>query len=303
LPSGASAGKNFDPAIDKEVEMAAITEARNDSKAEQLGYKLSVFIILLIASGLFFLGDHLYQVSRETGIISTAIPPIILLGLTLFFYRNKNLHRYWEVTFAFFCGTFGLFLAWAEVWPQRYADTFQGIAFLKFTEVLPVALAIILPTWFVQRSLAPIYLQKGNLKLGLGLGLGLSILIMTVYLLITWSKIDFEGLLQASGWIIIISILDAFFVLLMLPGLFLRRFIGLLGVVWGLILITMVYVLFNMGLRAAVGPIRDYGGLILFALLGFIYSFIMHKSDSIWGSLCLYTTVDLVYFIGMFASA
>lgn len=281
--------------------MSTINDAFNDSRTEQPGYKLSLFIILLLTSGLYFLGDHLYQLSRGTGLVSTAIPPIIFLGLTLFFYRNQNLHRYWEVSFAFFCGTFGLFLAWAEVWPDRYASSLQGIAFLKFTEVLPVALAIILPTWFVQRSLAPIYLQKGNLKLGLGLGLGLSILIMTVYLLFSWSKIDFESLLQASGWIIIISILDAFFVLLMLPGLFLRRFIGLLGVVWGLILITMVYVLFMMGLRAAVGPIRDYAGLILFALLGFIYSFIMHKSDSIWGSLCLYTTVDLVYFIGMFA--
>jgi len=281
--------------------MSTITAANNDSKAEQLGYKLSLFIVLLLTSGFFFLGDHLYQVSRGTGFISTAIPPIILLGLTLFFYRNQNLHRYWEVSFAYFCGTFGLFLAWAEVWPQRYASSIQGIAFLKFTEVLPVALAIILPTWFVQRSLAPLYLQKGNLKLGLGLGLGLSLLIITVYLLITWSKIDFESLLQASGWIIIISILDAFFVLLMLPGLFLRRFIGLMGASWALILITMVYVLFNMGLRAAVGPIRDYGGLTLFALLGFIYSFMMHKSDSIWGSLCLYTTVDLIYFISMYA--
>ncbi len=273
------------------------------SKVEQLAYKLSVFIVLLLTSAFFFLGDHLYQLSRETGLLSTAIPPIIFLGLTLFFYRNQNLHRYWEVSFAYFCGTLGLFLAWAEVWPDKYAYSFQGIAFLKFTEVLPVALAIILPTWFVQRSLAPIYLQKGNLKLGLGLGLGLSILILAVYFLISWPKIDFERLLQASGWIIMISLLDAFFMLLMLPGLFLRRFIGLLGVVWGLILITMVYVLFFMGLRAAVGQIHDYAGLILFALLGFVYSFMMHKSDSIWGSLCLYTTIDLISFIGMFASA
>ena len=166
--------------------MSTITQVNNDSKTEQLGYKLSLFIVLLLTSGFFFLGDHLYQLSRETGLLSTAIPPIIFLGLTLFFYRNQNLHRYWEVSFAFFCGTFGLFLAWAEVWPQRYASSLQGIAFLKFTEVLPVALAIILPTWFVQRSLAPIYLQKGNLKLGLGVGLGLSILIITVYLLRSW---------------------------------------------------------------------------------------------------------------------
>jgi len=274
----------------------------DDSRAKHLVYKLGLSIILLFASGLFFLGDHLYHLSTGTRLILTAIPPIILLGLTLFFYRNKNLHKYWEVSFAFFCGTFGLFLAWAPLWSDEYTRTVQGITFLKFTELLPIALGIILPTWFVQRSLAPIFLQKGNLKIGFGLGLGLSILIIAVYLLTSWSKIDFEKLLNVSGWMIVFSIFDAFFELLMLSGLLLRRFMGLLGGVWALILMTLVYGLFSLGVQqSAAGAIR-YDSLIFFVLLGFIYSYIMQKSDSIWGSLCLHTTVDLVYLIGIFAS-
>jgi hypothetical protein len=206
------------------------------------------------------------------------------------------------VTFAFFCGTFGLFLAWAPVFSDRYASTIQGMTFLKFTELLPIALAIILPTWFVQHSLAPIYLQKGNLKIGLGLGLGLSLMIIAVYLLTSWSKIDFEKLLLASGLMILFSIGDAFFELLMLPGLLLRRFIGLLGGVWGLILMTLVYGFFYLGVRHAVGPIQFDSTLMISMLLVFIYSFVMQKSDSIWGSVCVHTTVDLVYLIGIFAS-
>ncbi len=273
----------------------------NASKAKQIVDKLGLAAILLILSGLFFLGDHLYIYSTAKRLILTAIPPIILLGLTLFFYRSKILRRYWEVTFAFFCGTFGLFLAWAPLFPYSYTATIQGITFLKFMELLPIALAIILPTWFVQRSLAPIYLQKGNLIIGLGLGLGLSLLIIAVYLLTSWSKIDFEKMLPTFGWMILFSILDAFFELLMLSALLLRRFHGLLGGVWAVILNALVFGLFYLGLQHAVGPIH-YDSLAIFVPLGLIYCFIMQKSDAIWGSVCVHATLDLVYLIGIYAA-
>lgn len=282
----------------QEVEMTAI----NASKAQQIVGKACLAAILLILSGFFFFGDHLYIYSTARRLTLTAIPPIVFLGLTLFFYRNKNLCRYWEVSFAFFCGTFGLFLAWAPVFPARYMTTVQGFTFLKFTELLPIALAVIVPTWFVQRSLAPIYLQKGILKIGLALGLGVSLVIIAYYLLTSWSEINFEKLLRASGWMFLFALCDAFFELLMLFGLLLRRFIGLLGSVWGIILMTLVYGLFNLGVQQTpIGSI-GYGALLFFLPFGFIYSFIMYKSDSIWGAICVHATIDFIYMIGMFAS-
>lgn len=278
----------------------------NDSNAKQLGYKLGLSTILLISTALFFLGDHLYLLGTARRAFLTAIPPILLLGFTLLFYRNVSLRKYWEVTFAFFCGTFGLFLAWAlGSWPERYlgvsANTAQGVAILKFFELLPVALAIILLTKIVQHNLAPIYIQKGNLKIGLGLGLGLSVVIFGAYLALSWSKIDLEKAVQALVWMIIFSILDAFFEELLIRGLLLRRFTVLLGNAWALILSALVYGLFFLGLQSATGPI-PYGALILILPLGLLYSFIMQKSDSIWGSLIIHATIDLVYLIGIFAS-
>ncbi len=278
----------------------------NIPKASQPGHKLILSVILLLCSSLFFLGDHLYGLPVGIRIFLTAIPPIILLGLTFYFYRNESLRRYWEVSFAFFCGTFSLFLAWAPgAWPVTYlgvsTSTAQGIAILKFFELLPVALAIILLTRFVQGHLVSIYLQKGNLKIGLGLGLGLSVIIFAVYLLLSWSKIDFERVLGALTWMIIFSILDAFFEELLIRGLLLRRFIGLLGITWSITLSALVYGLFFFGVRSATGPIQ-YEGLIFILPLGLAYSFIMQKSDSIWGSLSLHATIDLIYLIGVFAS-
>jgi len=278
----------------------------NDSNVKQFGYKLVLSTILLISTGLFFLGDHLYLLGAGKRAILTAIPPIILLGLTLLFYRSVRLRKYWEVTFALFCGTFGLFLAWAPgSWPERYlgvsTSTAQGIAVLKFFELLPVALPIILLTWCVQGSLAPIYLQKGNLKIGLGLGWGLSILIFGAYLVLSWSKIELEKAIQALVWMVIFSILDAFFEELLIRGLLLRRFSALLGNIWSLILSALVYGLFFLGVQSVTGPI-PYGALIIMLPLGLLYSFIMQKSDSILGSLSLHATIDLVYLIGIFAS-
>jgi len=270
----------------------------------QIAGKFCLSALLLATSALFFLGDHLLSSGRSADL--TAIPPIIFLGLTIFFYLTKNLRRYWEVAFAFFCGTFGLYLAWSPLnWPAGFLGanfyTVKGITIYKFSEILAVTLPIILLTWLVQRNLAPIYLQKGNLKFGLGLGMLSSILIFGVYLLVSWSKIDFEKVRLALIWMIIFSIMDALFEEMLLRGLLLRRFIGLLGNTWAIILSTLVYGLFGLGVGSATGPI-PYGVLILFLPLGFLYSFIMQKSDSIWGSLCIHATIDLIYLIGIFAS-
>ena len=276
----------------------------NNTLVRQYAGKLALSVLLLAASALFFLGDHLLSAGRDANL--TVIPPIILLGLTVFFYRTKNLRRYWEVAFAFFCGTLGLYLAWSPLdWPAGFLganfDTVKGITIYKSSEILAVILPIILLTWLVQRNLAPIYLQKGNLKLGLGLGLGLSILIFGGYLLVSWSKIDFEKARLALTWMMIFAVMDALFEVLLLQGLLLRRFIGLLGNTWAVILSTLVYGLFMHGVGSATGPI-SYGGLILFLPLGFLYSFIMQKSDSIWGSLSIHATIDLIYLFGVFAT-
>ena len=159
-------------------------------------------------------------------------------------------------------------LAWPEGFLGADLYTIKGITICKFSEILAVTLPIILLMWLVQRNLAPIYLQKGNLKIGLGLGLGLSLLTFRVYLLTAWSKIDFEKARLALIWMMIFALMDAVFEELLLRGLLLRRFIGLLGNTWAIILSTLVYGLFVLGVGAATGP-TPYGLLILFLPLGF----------------------------------
>lgn len=266
--------------------------------------KLALSALLLVTTSLFFLGDHLNP--GKDRIITTAISAILLLILTILLHRSTKFHEYWEVAFAFFCGAFGLFLAWST--PSAplsniggSTDTPQGVAILKFFELLPVALTIIVLTRIVQGSLTPIYVQKGNLKSGIGLGLLLGIIILVIYLAISWSNIDPIKMVSALPWLIAFAFLNAFFEELLIRGLFLRRYIVLFGPSWAVVLSALCYGLFFLGVQAAVGPI-SYSTLVVILPLGLIFGFIIQNSDSIWGAVSLHAVVDLIFLIGVFAS-
>jgi membrane protease YdiL (CAAX protease family) len=276
----------------------------NLPKSIQIAGKLVLSALFLMATCLFFLGDHI--VSSRKRLADTAISAVLLLLLTILFYVSKRFHRYWEVTFAFFCGAFGLFLAWnipttgLSVLGASLV-TPQGMAVLKFFELLPVALVIILLTRIVQGSFSPIYFQKGNLRSGLGLGLLMAFVILVIYFAFTWSTINPARAIQVLPWLLILAISNGLFEELLIRGLFLKRYIALLGVPWGVILSALCYVVFLMGVGAAQGPVT-YRGLLFYLPLGLLNGFIMHKSDSIWGPVCILAALDLISLVGPFAS-
>lgn len=270
----------------------------------QIAKKLGLSALFLIATSLFVLGDHLNP-GRER-IVATAISTVLLLGITILLHRSERFHKYWEVAFAFLSGSFGLFLAWnipnspLSIFGASM-DTPQGVAVLKFFELLPVAIVIIVFTKIVQGSLSPIYIQKGNLRSGLGFGLLLGFVILVVYLVLSWSTIDQAKAITALPWLVIFAVSNAFFEELLIRGLFLKRYIALLGTAWAVILSALCYALFFLGVQSAVGP-APYGALVVILPLGLLYGFIMQKSDSIWGPVSIHATIDLIFLLGVFAS-
>jgi len=280
--------------------MSNTTDAYSSPIAKNLGLSA----LFLIATSLFFLGDHLP--SRGDRLVATALSAILLLGLTLLLRRSVRFHKYWEVSFAFFSGAFGLFFAWNlpnSLWNVFGAsvDTPQGVAVLKFFELLPVALVILVLTKVVQGSLAPIYIQKGNQRSGLGLGLLLGLAILVVYLVLFRSTIDPAKAKAALPWLLLFAVSNAIFEELLIRGLFLKRYIVLLGTAWAVVLSALCYGLFFLGVQAAVGPI-PYSALVLILPLGLLYGFIMQRSDSIWGPVSIHAAVDLIFLLGVFAS-
>ncbi len=274
------------------------------ARSQKFARKVGLSGLLLIATTFFFVGDHVPS-ARER-LVLTALPTVFLLGLTLFFYRNQRLRRYWEVTFAFFSGSCGLFLAWNI--PDAplsviggSISTPQGVAVLKFFELLPVALTIIVLTRSVQGSLAPIYIQRGDLRNGPGLGSLLGIAALTVYLALSWSSLDPAKAVAALPWLIAFAVSNALFEELLLRGLLLRRFSALLGTRWALVVSALCYSLFFLGVQAAVGPV-PYGAIVVILPLGLLYAYLMQNSDSIWGPVSLHAVLDLIFLLGVFAS-
>jgi len=273
-------------------------------RSQQVTRKLGLSAIFLIATTFFFIGDHFP--SGVARIVATAIPTILLLGLTNLFYRHDRFRRYWEVAFAFLSGSFGLFLAWNI--PSSplgvlgaSLGTAQGVAVLKLSELLPVALVIIVLTKTVQGNLTRIYIQRGSLRSGLGLGLLLGLIILAVYFGLSWSRIDPAKALPAIPWLIVFAVSNAFYEELLVRGILLRRFLELLGTAWALALSTLCYGLFFVGVQAAVGPV-PYGYLVAVLPLGLLNGFIMLKSDSIWGPVSIHAAIDFVFLVGVFAS-
>jgi membrane protease YdiL (CAAX protease family) len=272
-----------------------------------IAQKLILSALFLVATTTFFIGDHLYSVSGWRRIVLTAIPTVLLLSLTLLIRKSKRFGRYWEVTFAFFSGSFGLFLAWSfGPWPIKVfgvsTNTPQGVAILKFSELLPVALGIIVLTKIFQGTLAPIYLQRGQLRKGLGLGSLLGLVILAVYLVLAWSNIDPTKAIPAIPWLLAFAIFNAFFEELLLRGLLLKRYIALLGTSWSIVLSALCYGLFFLGVQAAIGPI-PYSALVAILPLGLLYGFLIQYSNSILGSVSVHAAIDLIFLLGVFAAA
>jgi membrane protease YdiL (CAAX protease family) len=292
---------------DAEKRIAATpVRAAERTGSRRIAQKVGLSAVLLIATGLLFLGDHLGKLATGTRAIIVALPPVLLLGLTFLFQRSRRFRRYWEVTFAFFCGTLGLFFAWSMgSWPMGSggvsASTVRGVAILKLSELVPVALPIIVLTRVVQGTLAPIYIQRGNLRKGM-LGLILGLLVLAVYLGLSWSRIDAGKFVGAIGWVLIFALSNAFFEELLVRGLFLKRFNALLGKRWALVLSTLCYGLFIVGVQSASGPV-SYVVLAVVLPLGLLYGFLVKHAGSIWGAVSLHAALDVVLLIEAFALA
>jgi membrane protease YdiL (CAAX protease family) len=122
------------------------------------------------------------------------------------------------------------------------------------------------------------------------------------YLATSWSRIDPKKAIPALPWLLAFALSNAFFEELLIRGLFLKRYIALLGTAWSLVLSALCYGLFFLGVQAVVGPI-PYSALVVILPLGLLYGFLIQYSNSIWGSVSVHAGIDLIFLLGVFAAA
>ena len=152
---------------------------------------------------------------------------------------------------------------------------------------------IVLLTVLWRQGLGSIYIKKG--RLGLGLFVGFCLLtINTSAGIITGATLGqaAEDLVALLPWALLFSLANGLMEELWFRGLLLRRFALVVGVVGS---ITVTSVVFTVAHAAA--TYMNPTEAILFQLLIFpmalLFAFLMHKTDSVWGSALYHAGSDV----------
>ena len=109
-------------------------------------------------------------------------------------------------------------------------NSLAGIAQLRFTEMLPLVVTILVLNRLFGNDLGSIYLKKGNLSLNLLAGGGSMIVFAVIFYVQAQAQgVSFEDIVPTIPWILLFILSNAFLEELHFRGLFLRKFEPFLG--------------------------------------------------------------------------
>jgi membrane protease YdiL (CAAX protease family) len=233
---------------------------------------------------------------------------LILLIPTFVLYRAKGgLNKYWRLSFSFLIASIGLFLAnflgrWHNLIPGLSTSTVPGIAVAKLAEILPIVSAILVGMWLIDKDYSPIYLRDGNIRKGLKLGGLASFAALIPFFLMGGLGLTATPMTILSWipWMSLFAVSNAFMEELMIRGLFLRKFEALLGERQSLLLTSVIFAVFH---QAIIGY-TDFVSFSVFMgmtfFLGFIWGYVIQKSDNIWGAVLAHTIADIFFVLVVF---
>jgi uncharacterized protein len=210
------------------------------------------------------------------------------LGSVFFAYFTAMI----AVSLGFFFGDWGLFLFGLTT------QTPAGIAVAKCSQASVIVIALLVTVMLSGERFASLYLRKGRLLFGLSVGL----MAAAVCLLLALQQpgirsLGASRLLSLTPWILLFIISNAFMEELLFRGLFLGRYEALVGR-WPAILSTaLAFTLAHMQVRYAPDII-----VFMMVLLGLsiVWGWLMHKSNSLWGSVVFHAGADLLIILPIF---
>jgi uncharacterized protein len=234
---------------------------------------------------------------------------VILLLATLLVRRSRRLEKYSQISLGLLimAVTVSLDLVFA-IYLIEYlginVETPLGFALLKLNECLVVFVVVILLTRLSGASLASIYLQKGNLKLGLIIGCTTFFLVAAGAIPMATSLFKYQNLSLARlvpllPWILLFVLANAAQEELLFRGLFLRKLQPFFGKFISNLLVVFVFTLLHRGVTYSS---NDYLFLAVLVPLGLAWGYIMQKTDSVWGSILFHAGMDIPIMLGIFSN-
>jgi membrane protease YdiL (CAAX protease family) len=169
-------------------------------------------------------------------------------------------------------------------------------ALTKLFESFQVVSVIILLSLLWGIDLGSIYIQKG--RIGLGLFIGVSLLVINAATgIVTGVSLGHAGdeLIARLPWALLFSLANGLMEELWFRGLFLRRFISIIGVVPSILVTSIVFTIMHAA-ATYMNPVEAILFQIIIFPMALLFAYLMHKSDGVWGSALYHAGSDTFLF-------
>lgn len=278
----------------------------------ELARKTGLFILLLLcAIAVFVFGSNYYtilptnqNIAYEVGISAFFLVAALLMR------RSSRFSQYWQIAYAFFAAA--LVIVVTSLTPGfrdsliRQAGIATGsdqwIAVGKVFEAVVTITTILVVSRLAGFSLGSLYIKRGYLKWGLILGAGVLLNFVTSSLMFFSNRFpSIDRLGSVILWGMVFSFANAFMEELWLRGLFLRKLVPLLGAGAAIVLTTLWWSLFHIGV-VYFQPAAIPFFLVNLITFGLAYGYTMHKTDSWIAPGLMHAASDFFLFVATLAS-
>jgi membrane protease YdiL (CAAX protease family) len=281
---------------------------------QSLGYKVLMFVVLLVCSlAVFLFGSNYVKLFPTNGNwIYAASTTIFFLVTSLVFKRSTRLAQYWLISYAFFVASSvtlisDLFGGYNTAFVHLFGVTsgenaIAGLA--KMYETLLVVIPIIVLTLVSGADLGSLFLKVGNQNAKWGFGIGGLVLVnlFTSVLIFFGTGFELPKLGSAIGWSFVFSICNAFSEELWIRGLFLKKLSPIIGVAGAVLLTSATFAVFHFTSVAYLPAIAVPIFVANTFTLGLACGILMMKTDSIWGAYLIHMAADVFLFIATLAA-
>jgi membrane protease YdiL (CAAX protease family) len=281
--------------------------------ARSIGYKVVMFVVLLICSlAVFVLGSNYVQLFPTNGNTTYAISLTgFFLLAVLLFKRSANYIKYWPLAYAFFIASaVNLVSVFFADYNTEFVHLFGYTtdanridALAKMYETLLIVIPIIVLTLLSGADLGSLFLKIGNQYRKWGFGVGGLVLVnfFTSVLIFFGTGYELPKLGSAILWGFIFSICNAFSEELWIRGLSMKMY-PIIGIAGTVLLTSTTFAILHLTsvayLPSTVLPVF----LINTFTLGLACGILMQKTDSIWGAYLIHMAADVFLFIATLAA-
>ncbi|MBN1660496.1 MAG: CPBP family intramembrane metalloprotease [Anaerolineae bacterium] len=266
--------------------------------------RAGLFTLLLICGLLVFVFGVDYHVrfwTNSSGAFKAGVSALFLVAM-LALRRSAGGRAYWPVAFAFLAASLANVSTWYLAAPaQRWVlglvgttvTTPQGQMWGKAVDVVLKLAPIFVLLWLAHEGLGSVFIRRGKLGWSLGIGLLALFNFVATAIAVAASKGgDMTTLFANLPWWFTFALINAFMEEIWFRGLFLRRLEPVLGAGGALLLTTLAF-----GTSHLFATYIDLWGTLAFGVitctLGLAWALLMHKTDTLWGSVVFHTAADV----------